>query len=72
MRRQKVIPESEIFAAGELLELREDCDLLEPFIGLLVRNVCADGESVLCEMLVTTHTGRSWLGRVWQGYMRRV
>ena len=59
-----------LFAPGDMLTLREEVDFLEHFVGLLVQNVCPDKENVLCEMLVTADDGRSWVGRVWQGYLR--
>ena len=65
-------PEAPLFSPGDMLTLRQDVDFLEIFIGLHVQNVCPDGESVLCEMLVTADDGRSWIGRVWQGYLRKV
>lgn len=64
--------EEPLFSVGDLLELREECEFLESFTGVLLRNVMPDGESILCEMLVTSHEGgKSWIGRVWQGYMQR-
>ena len=67
-----VEPEAPLFSPGDMLTLREEVDFLEGFIGLHVQNVCPDGENVLCEMLVTADDGRSWVGRVWQGYLRLV
>ena len=67
-----VDPELPLFSPGDMLTLRREADFLEPFIGVLVQNVCPDGESVLCEMLVTADDGRSWIGRVWQGYLQAV
>lgn len=61
-----------LFEPGDMLTLRQEVDFLEQFVGVLVQNVCPDGESVLCEMLVTAGDGRSWIGRVWQGYVTKV
>ena len=65
--------EEPLFSVGDLLELKPDCDFLEPFTGILLQNVMPDGESMLCEMLVTSRSdGKAWIGRVWQGYMRLI
>jgi len=64
-----------LFMPGDLLEVREGeyytPEELTYFFGLLIQNVCLDGENVLCEILVSRPGDLFHVRRIWQGFMRR-
>ena len=64
-----------LFTPGDLLEVREGeyyaPEELTYFFGLLIQNVCLDGETVLCEILVSRPGDLFHVSRIWQGFMRR-